>query len=90
MPAGVDTMQVTLKLFATLGDYLPPGAKFNQIELIVDSDTTVQTLVDRFALPPKLVHLVLVNGHYIAPERRAAHTLLSGDVLAIWPPIAGG
>ncbi|MEN9385118.1 MAG: hypothetical protein RL323_2261, partial [Pseudomonadota bacterium] len=22
-------MKITLKLFATLGDYLPPGAKFN-------------------------------------------------------------
>ena len=90
MPAGVDTMQVTLKLFATLGDYLPSGAKFNQIELTVEPGTTVQTLVDRFALPPKLVHLVLVNGHYIAPERRETHTLHGGDVLAIWPPIAGG
>jgi len=41
-------------------------------------------------LPQKLVHLVLVNGHYIAPEQRASKVLLEGDVLAIWPPIAGG
>jgi molybdopterin converting factor small subunit len=38
----------------------------------------------------KLVHLVLVNGHYINPEDRATRTLAEGDVLAIWPPIAGG
>jgi len=36
------------------------------------------------------VHLVLVNGSYIAPEQRASQTLAEGDVLAIWPPIAGG
>ena len=41
-------------------------------------------------LPPKLVHLVLVNGRYIEPEQRLTQTLKEGDVLAIWPPIAGG
>jgi sulfur carrier protein ThiS len=41
-------------------------------------------------LPPKLVHLVLVNGVYIPPNQRAERPLQAGDVLAIWPPIAGG
>ena len=40
--------------------------------------------------PPRLVHLVLVNGRYIEPEKRLSTTLAEGDVLAIWPPIAGG
>jgi sulfur carrier protein ThiS len=47
-------------------------------------------LVERYRLPLKEVHLVLVNGSYIAPEHRASKTLVEGDVLAIWPPIAGG
>ena len=38
----------------------------------------------------KLVHLVLVNGVYVPPEQRAERVLKDGDVLAIWPPIAGG
>ena len=33
---------------------------------------------------------MLVNGVFIAPEDRASKTLVDGDVLAIWPPIAGG
>ena len=41
-------------------------------------------------MPPKLVHLVLVNGKYIKPEDRDTTTLVEGDVLAIWPPVAGG
>jgi sulfur carrier protein ThiS len=41
-------------------------------------------------MPPKLVHLVLVNGVYVPPEERATRTLAPGDVLAIWPPVAGG
>jgi molybdopterin converting factor small subunit len=34
--------------------------------------------------------LVLLNGKYIAPEARGTTTLTEGDVLAIWPPVAGG
>lgn len=83
-------MNITLKLFATLGDYLPQGAKFNQITLDLPEDTTVGNVVERFSLPPKLVHLVLVNGVYIVPELRATQILSDSDVLAIWPPIAGG
>jgi len=31
-----------------------------------------------------------VNGLYVAPAERAARMLGEGDVVAIWPPIAGG
>jgi molybdopterin converting factor small subunit len=36
------------------------------------------------------VHLVLVNGVYVPPAERLSFTPKEGDVLAIWPPIAGG
>lgn len=83
-------MNITLKLFATLGDYLPAGARYNQIDLPVSEGTTVAQAIEPFNLPPKLVHLVLVNGHFIAPALRAQRELHDGDVLAVWPPIAGG
>jgi len=83
-------MNITLKLFATLGDYLPAGARYNQIDLALPTGSTVAQAIEPFNLPPKLVHLVLVNGHYIAPPLRAEHPLHDGDVLAVWPPIAGG
>jgi sulfur carrier protein ThiS len=83
-------MRITLKLFATLGDYLPAGARYNQTELDLGEATTVQQVIDRLALPPKLVHLVLVDGHYVPAEQRAARLLADGQALAIWPPIAGG
>lgn len=85
------TMQITFKLFATLTDYLPLTARRdNQLPLELAEGTTVAQAIDQFALPPRLVHLVLVNGHYIAPEARSARVLQADDVLAIWPPIAGG
>ena len=54
------------------------------------ADASISQIIEPFGLPPKLVHLVLVNGKYIAPELRMSTTLVEGDVLAIWPPIAGG
>ena len=87
MPA----MKITFKLFATLTDYLPPDARrANQVELDIPPDTPISQVYEPFGLPDKMVHLVLVNGRYIAPEARASTPLAEGDVLAIWPPIAGG
>jgi sulfur carrier protein ThiS len=84
-------MNITLKLFASLTDYLPTVDKYtNSVALDIASETTIGQLVAQYRLPPKQVHLVLVNGTYIAPEQRASQTLTEGDVLAIWPPIAGG
>lgn len=84
-------MRITLKLYATLTDYLPPAARdTNQVALDVPDDATIASIVAPLNLPAKLVHLVLVNGVYVPPERRAAHAFRAGDVLAIWPPIAGG
>ncbi len=84
-------MKITLKLFASLTDYLPPESKYtNIVELDIAPDSTIGQLVAQHHLPEKLVHLVLVNGVYIAPDKRAVRTLVEGDVLAIWPPIAGG
>ncbi len=84
-------MKITLKLFASLTDYLPPENKYtNMVELEVASDASIMQIITPLALPAKMVHLVLVNGKYVEPEQRLTQTLAEGDVLAIWPPIAGG
>ncbi len=84
-------MKVSLKLYASLTEHLPAEARRgNRVELEVPEGTSILQLIEPYALPPKLVHLVLVNGVYIQPEQRTSHVLVDGDVLAIWPPIAGG
>jgi len=84
-------MQITFKLFASLTDYLPHEVRrHNLMPLEVADGATISQVIAPFGLPDKLVHLVLVNGAYIAPEDRASKALVEGDVLAIWPPIAGG
>lgn len=83
-------MKVTVKLFATLGDYLPAGSKGNQIEVEASEGEVVAVVLGRFNLPERLVHLVLVNGTYVPPADRPSQRLMEGDQLAVWPPIAGG
>ena len=83
-------MQITLKLYATLTPHLPAGARRNVATLEVAEAASVAGVIDDLHLPPALVHLVLVNGHYIEPNARRSHMLAEGDELAIWPPIAGG
>ncbi len=88
-------MKITFKLFAMLSDHLPSevdGARRegNAIALELPEGATVQQVIDRFSLPPRLVHLVLVDGAYVAPADRPTRVLHEGEALAIWPPIAGG
>lgn len=83
-------MEITFKLFATLTDYLPSNRVDNAVHLQVKDGSTVQQIIDQFHLPEKLTHLVLVNGVYVDPADRSTKVLISDDVLAIWPPIAGG
>ncbi|MBL8363244.1 MAG: sulfur carrier protein ThiS [Rubrivivax sp.] len=84
-------MQITFKLYASLTEHLPPERRVgNQMPLEVAEGATIADVIAPFNLPMKLVHLVLINGVFIPPEQRATRALQEGDVLAIWPPIAGG
>lgn len=83
-------MQVKLKLYASLGQYLPDGAERNIANIEVADGTTILQVLDSYNVPPKSCHLVLLNGHFQAPAVRDAVILKAGDHLAVWPPVAGG
>ncbi|MCB1876043.1 MAG: MoaD/ThiS family protein [Chromatiales bacterium] len=81
---------IKLKLFSTLGAHLPPGAVRNCAEVEVASEATPHDVIVQYHLPEESVHLVLINGVYVAPADRSTRRLQAGDELAMWPPVAGG
>ncbi len=83
-------MQITLKLYALLGKYLPPEAKKNEVSLDVEEGVTVADVLQRYSVPEDMCHLVLINGSFVPPGARESATLSDGDALAVWPPVAGG
>jgi len=83
-------MQITLKLYASLGVYLPQQASNNRIQLDIDDGSTVADIIRKFRIPPEQAHLVLHNGVYVASTMREQTELQAGEALAIWPPVAGG
>ncbi len=80
----------TVKLYASLAKYLPSRSERNAIRVSLPADATISSVLGELNLPPASCHLVLVNGTFIPPSRRADHPLADGDVLAAWPPVAGG
>lgn len=84
-------MKITFKLYATLQNLLPAGTVKNAVEIEVPEDVSLNDLIDRFKVPRELAHLVLVNGIFHCKEDRDKSGMLKeNDVLAIWPPVAGG
>jgi sulfur carrier protein ThiS len=89
LPAGLSN-RGAVKLYVTLSDYLPAGSKNSRVEIDVAENAAVDAVLAPFLLPAKLMHLVLINGVFVPPDERATTALREGDVLAVWPPIAGG
>ncbi len=84
-------MQITLKLFASLTSHLPPDARdTNSIDIGVEPGSTVLDVIRHHRIPEALCAIVLVDGAWVARNDRARTELADGQVLAIWPPVAGG
>jgi sulfur carrier protein ThiS len=83
-------MRITLKLFATLGQYLPAEARSNTVEIDVPEGATAHQVLGQFGIPPEKAHLVLLNGVYLDARARDEPRIQSHDALAVWPPVAGG
>ena len=83
-------MLVTVKLFASLASHLPRGPRPNEAQISVDEASTVGGILDRLGVPVEQRHLVLLDGVYVAPEQRSITPVVSGQVIAVWPMVAGG
>lgn len=84
-------MNITLKLYANLSDLLPAHAQRNAVSVDVAEEASLNAVIDQFRVPREQAHLVLLNGVFVChADRDQPGRLAAGDVLAIWPPVAGG
>ena len=83
-------MNISIELYAGLMKYLPPGKSRFRRDIKVEDGLVVSRLIEQYHMRPEEAHLVLVNGKHINAEVRDAHELAEGDVVSIWPPVAGG
>lgn len=90
MSTTAPTIPVTLKLYASLGAYLPAGHARNEAVVQVAEGTSILALLDAHNVPREACHLVLLNGVFQPPGGRGGVRLKSGDAVAVWPPVAGG
>ena len=84
-------MKITLSLFASLAVHLPAEARSShRVDLDVEPGTTVLDVIRRQGTPEALCAIVLIDGVWVARADRASRAMSEGQVLAIWPPVAGG
>lgn len=84
-------MKISLKLFASLAVHLPAEVRSrHRLELEVAPGATVLDVIRSQGIPLDQCAIVLVDGVWVAQADRATRELAEGEVLAIWPPVAGG
>jgi molybdopterin synthase sulfur carrier subunit len=79
-------MEIEVKLFATLRDYLPKGSGRFSCKMEIDDHSRVQDILSKLNLPEDIPKIILINGTHGKKDQR----LKDGDILSIFPPVAGG
>lgn len=79
-------MEIEVKLFATLRDYLPAGSSRFSCKMKIDAPTRIEDVMSILKIPEEMPKIILVNGIHGKKEQ----ILKDGDVLSVFPPVAGG
>jgi molybdopterin converting factor small subunit len=79
-------MRIELRLYASLGQYLPEEKKGNSCVVEVQPGTTIRQLFLRLRVPPDAPKIIFLNGIHA----REDEILKDGDRVGAFPPVAGG
>jgi len=79
-------MEIEVKLFATLRDYLPKGSDRFSCKLVLDGRARVKDILSKLKISDDIPKIILVNGVH----GKIDQVLKEGDVVSIFPPVAGG
>ena len=79
-------MQVTVKLYATLGRYGRGKQPRSPLEMKLSEEATLQDLFNQLKIPLEEIRITFVNGVI----QEAGWKLKDGDEVGMFPPIGGG
>ena len=79
-------MKVEVKLFANFRDYLPEGSDRFSCNLEINPSGRVSDILGKLGLPKDHPKIILINGVHAKED----DSLKDGDVLSVFPPVAGG
>lgn len=79
-------MEIEVRLFATLQEYLPKGGSKYSSKLRVERENTVGDVLNKLNIPKKIPKLLFVNGRQVNENL----VLQPCDVVSIFPPVGGG
>ena len=78
-----EKINITIKLFSDLRKYGPATSTIS-----VPEKSTVKYLLNQYRIPKEKKNLmILVNG---LPHQKVDYVLNNGDIVAVFPPTAGG
>ncbi len=80
------TITISLKLFATLGKYKPSDTSGSSFDIELNQDMTIEQLVLQLGVRKKKVRTISLNEKIVKIDT----VLADGDVLILFPTIAGG
>jgi molybdopterin synthase sulfur carrier subunit len=80
------TMQISVRVFATLCRYIPGISAGTPVEIELPDGVTVADILEKLGIPAREVKIAFVNGRTRPPD----WMLKSGDEVGIFPPIGGG
>jgi molybdopterin converting factor small subunit len=79
-------MKAEIRLFANFRDFLPEGSKVFSYFMSFDGEKTVHDVIHELKLPDDIPRIIIVNGIHA----EADHVIKDGDVVSLFPPLAGG
>ena len=79
-------MKAEIRLFANFRDYLPAGSASFSYMMSFEGEKTVSQVIEELKLPDDIPRIIIVNGLHSEEDR----VLQDGDVVSLFPPLAGG
>lgn len=79
-------MQITVKLYATLRQYGSSVSPAAGLILDVPTGSDVAGVVEHVGIPDGVALVAMVNNEVVHLD----HAVVAGDVVSLFPPVAGG